>query len=274
MQKRTLLTSAAAMGLAALLAACGKSEPPSPASPAVAEPPAQQQSAPARMVIGLDDNFPPMGFRDANNDIVGFDIDMAREAAQRMGIEVEFKPIDWSAKEAELLGKRVDALWNGLTITEQRRQNIAFTAPYMENHQIIVVRADSDIADKAALAGKVVGAQEGSSAVDAIEKEAAVRASFQDLKTFGDNITALMDLSAGRLDAVVLDEVVGRYQVAKKPDDYKVLEDNFGTEEYGVGLRKDDTEALAKLDAALAAMKQDGTAATLSTKWFGKDVTK
>jgi len=278
MKKRTLLSTAAAAALSALLAACGKTEPPA-ANTAASAPQAEPQAAqpappPARLVIGLDDNFPPMGFRDENNEIVGFDIDMAREAAQRMALQVEFKAIDWSAKEAELLGKRVDALWNGLTITEERRQNIAFTAPYMENHQIIVVRADSDIADKAALAGKVIGAQEGSSAVDAIKKEETVAASLADLKTFGDNITALMDLSAGRLDAVVLDEVVGRYQVAKKPDDYKVLEDNFGTEEYGVGLRKDDGETLAQLDAALAAMKQDGTAARLATKWFGKDVTK
>src|SRR5256885_16762810 len=80
-------------------------------------------------------------------------------------VEVDFKPIDWSAKEAELVGKRVDALWNGLTITEERKKNIAFTAPYMENHQIIIVRANSDIKDKAGLAGKVVGAQDGSSEI-------------------------------------------------------------------------------------------------------------
>lgn len=133
MQKRTLLASVA---LAALLAACGKTEPAASTAPAAAPAPA----AVVKLVVGLDDNFPPMGFRDEKNELVGFDIDMAREAAKRAGLEVEFKPIDWSAKEAELSGKRVDALWNGLTITEERKQNIAFTAPYMENHQIIVVR--------------------------------------------------------------------------------------------------------------------------------------
>ncbi|KAG1530578.1 hypothetical protein G6F50_017222 [Rhizopus delemar] len=80
-----------------------------------------------------------MGFRDASNQIVGFGIDMAKEASKRLGIEVEFKPIDWSAKEAELNGRRVDVLWNGLTITEERKKNISFTAPYMANHQIIIV---------------------------------------------------------------------------------------------------------------------------------------
>ena len=180
MQKRTLLASVA---LAALLAACGKTEPAASTAPAAA--PAPAPAAVVNLVVGL----------------VGFDIDMAREAAKRAGLEVEFKPIDWSAKEAELSGKRVDALWNGLTITEERKQNIAFTAPYMENHQIIVVPANSEIKTKADLAGKVVGAQEGSSAVDAIKKEEAVFNSFKELKTFGDNVAALMDLTTGRLEA-------------------------------------------------------------------------
>ena len=260
-------TAAAALVLlGALLAGCSKTETPAPA--------AATPAAVTKIVVGLDDNFPPMGFRDEKNELVGFDIDMAKEAAKRLGLEVSFKPIDWSAKEAELSGKRVDALWNGLTITEERKQNIAFTAPYMENHQIIVVPAGSAIQTKVDLAGKVVGAQEGSSAVDAIKKDGAVFQSFKEFKTFGDNVTALMDLSTGRLQAVVVDEVVGRYYVAKKPEAYAVLDDHFGTEEYGVGLRKDDAELLGKLDKALADMKADGAAAKIAQQWFGKNIIK
>ncbi|HNK54426.1 MAG TPA: amino acid ABC transporter substrate-binding protein, partial [Ottowia sp.] len=207
--RRLLLASAAAT---ALLWGCSKTETPAPAAPEPAAPAAATAPGlPARIVIGLDDNFPPMGFRDDKNQLVGFDIDLAREAGKRLGIEVEFKPIDWNAKEAELSGKRVDVLWNGLTITEERKKNIAFTAPYMQNHQIVVVKADAAIKAKADLAGKVVGVQDGSSAVEAIEKDAATAQSFKQLKKYGDNVTALMDLSAGRVDAVVLDEVVGRY---------------------------------------------------------------
>ena len=261
------IAAVALLTLGAVLAGCSKQEP---AAPAAAPAPA----AVTQIVVGLDDNFPPMGFRNEKNELVGFDIDMAREAAKRLGLEVQFKPIDWSAKEAELSGKRVDALWNGLTITEERKQNIAFTAPYMENHQIIVVPAGSAIQTKADLAGKVVGAQEGSSAVDAIKKDGAVFQSFKEFKTFGDNVTALMDLSAGRLQAVVVDEVVGRYYVAKKPEAYAVLDDHFGTEEYGVGLRKDDAELLGKLDKALADMKADGAAAKIAQQWFGKNIIK
>jgi len=252
-----------------VLVGCGKKEEPA-AAPAAAPAPVAAKS----IVIGLDDNFPPMGFRNDKNELVGFDIDLAKEAGKRLGMEVTFKPIDWNAKEAELNGKRIDVLWNGLTITEERKANILFTKPYLENRQIIIVTEKSPITAKAQLAGKVVGVQDGSSAVDAVQKDAATAKSIKELKKFGDNVAALMDLSAGRLDALVVDEIVGRYYTAKKPGEYRVLEDNLGTEDYGVGTRKDDTELAAKLDQALDAMKADGAAAKISTDWFGKDIVK
>lgn len=263
--KKTVSILLASLAAATLFTACGKK----PEAPAAAAPAAAQA-----IVIGLDDNFPPMGFRDDKGELVGFDIDLAREAGKRIGVEVQFKPIDWSAKEAELTGKRVDVLWNGLTITEERKANILFTTPYLENHQIIVVTDKSPVTTKAQLAGKVVGVQDGSSAVDAIQKDTETAKSIKEIKKFGDNVTALMDLSAGRLDALVVDEVVGRYYTAKKPGEYRVLDENFGTEDYGVGTRKDDTELMAKLQKAMDEMKADGAAATISTKWFGKDIVK
>lgn len=264
-QRASLLLAAFAASV--LLVGCGKQEAPA-SSAAPAKP-----VAVAKIVVGLDDHFPPMGFRDEKNALVGFDIDLAREAAKRLGAEVEFKPIDWNAKEAELNGKRVDILWNGLTITEQRKANIAFTTPYLENRQIVVVTGNSPVKTKADLAGKVVGVQEGSSAVEAVEKDAAGK-TLKELKKFGDNVTALMDLTAGRLDALVVDEVVGRYYTAKKPGEYLVLDDHFGTEEYGVGVRKDDAELLGKIQKAMDDMKQDGAAARISTQWFGKNIVK
>ena len=267
MKKTSLLLVALMAG--AFMIGCGKKE--EPAKPAAAPAPAP---AAAAIVVGLDDHFPPMGFRDEKNEIVGFDIDLAKEAAKRLGVQVTFKPIDWSAKEAELSGKRIDVLWNGLTITEERKANILFTKPYLENRQIVVVTEKSPIKTKAELKGKVVGVQDGSSAVDAVNKDAEAAKSLKELKKFSDNVTALMDLSAGRLDAIVVDEIVGRYYVAKKPGEYRVLEENFGTEDFGVGTRKDDAELMGKIDKALDDMKADGTAATISTKWFGKDILK
>lgn len=227
-----------------------------------------------KLVVGLDDNFPPMGFRDDKNTIVGFDVDMAKEAAKRLGMEVEFKPIDWNSKEAELSSKRIDMLWNGLTITEKRKQNILFSSPYMENRQIIIVAAGSAIKSKADLADKIVGAQDGSSSVEAVEKDADTLKSFKEFKKFPDNVAALMDLKTGRLDAVVVDEIVGRYYTSKKSGEYAILTEHFGSEEYGVGLRKEDKELQTKLQKALDDMKKDGTSANISKKWFDADIVK
>ena len=272
MQRRafTSLSAFSLLAAAGVLAGCGKQQGAAPAaSGASGAAPAGAADAghAGKFVIGLDDNFPPMGFRNDKQELVGYDIDMAREAARRMGMEADFKPIDWSAKEAELNGRRVDALWNGMTITEERKKNVAFTRPYMENRQVIGVTAASPIHAKADLAGKVVGVQDGSSAVEAVAKDPVSR-QMKEIKKFGDNVAALMDLTTGRLDAVVVDEVVGRYYTSRKAGQYRILSDNFGSEEYGVGLRKDDKALLAKLDAALDAMKADGTAQKIAAKWF------
>ena len=267
MKKQISVLVIALMAAAFIFGCAKKEEAPAPAA-------APAPAPVAAIVVGLDDNFPPMGFRDEKNTLVGFDIDLATEAGKRLGAEVTFKPIDWNAKEAELNGKRVDVLWNGLTITEERKANILFTTPYLENRQIIVVLDKSPIKTKAELAGTVVGVQDGSSAVEAIQKDEATVKSIKELKKFSDNVTALMDLSAGRLDAMVVDEVVGRYYTAKKPGEYRVLDENFGTEDYGVGMRKDDTELMNKIQKAMDDMKKDGSAAAISTKWFGKDIIK
>ncbi|WP_434511156.1 transporter substrate-binding domain-containing protein [Desulfitobacterium sp. AusDCA] len=248
-----------------LLAGCGSTNAGTTAT---------TSDAPQKIVVGLDDNFPPMGFRDEKNNLVGFDIDLATEAAKRLGMQVEFKPIDWNSKEVELNSKKIDVLWNGLTITEERKKNIAFTKAYMENRQIIVVLPNSNIKTKANLAGKTVGVQDGSSSVDALNNDAATLKTFKELKKYSDNVNALLDLKAGRVDAVVVDEIVGRYYTNKKPGEYTILSDNFGSEEYGVGLRKEDTQLLEKIQKALDDMKKDGKAAEISQKWFGENIVK
>jgi len=226
-------------------------------------------------IVGLDDAFPPMGFRDENNEIVGFDIDLAKEAASRLGVEVKFQPISWDAKGEELNSGNIDVIWNGFTITEERKKEFLFTKPYIADRQIIVVRPDSPIATKADLAGKEVGIQAGSSAVEAVMADEATYETIKyTLREFDTNDMALRDLAGGGLDAVVVDEVVGRYYISKHPGEYKVLEENFGMEEFGVGLRLTDKAFHAELDRVLDEMKADGTASDISMKWFGEDIIK
>ena len=130
-----------------------------------------------------------MGFRDANNQIVGFDIDMA-EASKRLGMEVEFKPIDWSAKEAELNGKRVDVLWNGLTITEERKKNISFTAPHGQppDH-----RGRHGLAHRSRPTWPARSSARRTAAAPPTPSPDPVAGSIKEVKKFGDNVTALMD---------------------------------------------------------------------------------
>lgn len=224
-----------------------------------------------KFIVGLDDSFPPMGFRDENNEIVGVDIDLAKEVAKRLNMEFVAQPIDWDSKELELKNGNVSCIWNGMTITDERKEAMLISDPYMANNQIIVVAPGSDITSSADLAGKVVGLQKGSSAVAALDKT-EVRAQIKEVVEYTDNVLALTDLKVGRTDAVVVDEVVGRYYVAKAADDYVVLEESLAPEEYGIGFDKGNTELCEKVNKALKEMKEDGTTAKISEKWFGKDI--
>ncbi|MBR1696299.1 MAG: transporter substrate-binding domain-containing protein, partial [Selenomonas sp.] len=140
-----------------------------------------------KIVVGLDDNFPPMGFKNESNEIVGFDIDLAKEASKRLGREVEFKAIDWSSKEAELKSGRVDILWNGLDITEKRKENMLFSDPYMDNRQIIFVKkGNKDITDEASMAGKVIGTQSASSAEEYMDSNSFFKEKVKEVKKYSD----------------------------------------------------------------------------------------
>ncbi|WP_188397774.1 amino acid ABC transporter substrate-binding protein [Sporomusa sp. GT1] len=228
-----------------------------------------------KIVIGLDDSFPPMGFRDDKNNIVGFDIDMAKEVSKRLKLDVEFKAIDWSTKESELNGKRIDALWNGMNITEERKKNVLFSDPYMESKQLIFVLTGSPIKSSADLAGKVVGVQQSSIGDEVVTKDDQLKASLKDFKKYPDCISAFMDLKSGRLDAVVTDEILGRYYMSKEMGQYVVIEKPLGeVGNYGVGFRKEDKELRDKVQTVLNEMKKDGTSAQISQKWFGADIVK
>lgn len=225
-----------------------------------------------KIIIGLDDQFPPMGFRDDNNQIVGFDIDLAKAAGEKMGCEVEFQPIDWDSKELELNTDKINLIWNGFSITDERLANMEFTKPYLNNRQIIVVKSDSDIKSKADLEGKNVGVQDGSSAVDAVNAD-EIHTKFASMPTYKTNILAFTDLETGRVDAVVADEIVARYYLAQNKDkNFKVLDDDFGSETYGIAAKKGNTELIDKLQKALNELSADGTAAEISEKWFGEDI--
>ena len=228
------------------------------------------------IIVGLDDAFAPMGFKNESGEIIGFDVDLAKEVGQRLDKEVIFQPIDWSMKESELNSGNIDFIWNGYTITEERKEKVDFSEAYLNNKQVIVTLATADINAKSDLAGKKVGAQSESSAIEAMEKDMELYESFNggEAITFEDNNQALMDLEAGRIDAVVADEILVKYYIKLKGEDkFKVLTEDFGSEEYGVGIRKGDIETVKAVNNAFEEIKKDGKMAEISQKWFGEDIT-
>lgn len=224
-----------------------------------------------KLVIGMDDTFAPMGFRDEKNELAGFDVDLAKAIGEKLQVEIIFQPIDWSMKESELNAGNIDCIWNGYSITEKRQEMVDFTTPYLKNRQVIITLADTEINSKSDLESKVVSVQKESSALEAVTNESGIKDTLKELITFDTNIDCFMDLEAKRSDAIVCDEVLARYVIKQRgAEKYKILEEDFGEEEYGIGLRKDDDELLGKINKALEECMDDGTYDEIINRWFAE----
>lgn len=267
MKKKLLMTIAAS----AFLAACGNG---STQGEDAATESGQAAGEKSTYIVGLDDTFAPMSFKNSEGEIVGFDVDLAKGVGEILDVEFVFQPIDWVMKETELNAGNIDLIWNGYSITEERQEKVLFSEPYLDNKQIIIVAADSDIETKENLAGKVVATQQASATLDALESdETGIVEQFDGgepilYPTFVD---VFNDLDSGRSQAMVVDEVLGRYLMKQRGQEkYKVLEDNFGEEEYGVGMRKEDTQLKEDLDNALQEMRDNGTYQEIYDTWFAE----
>ena len=258
-----LLTVALA---ASMLVGCGKKEEKTKTDNSLKDVKSKKE-----LVLGLDSSFPPMGFTDKNDNIVGFDVDLAKEVAKRMGVKLKLQPINWNSKEQELDTKNVDCLWNGLTYSKKRAEKMLCSESYMDNHQVLIVPANSKIKSlKDIKKDTKVGIQSGSTAADAVDSVKELKNAKTQL--FGDNVQILNDLGHG-LDAAVLDEVVAKYYTKKDSGKYKVLKDSVAKEKYVIGFRKDDKALCKEVIKQLKAMANDGTLKKISTKWFDEDIT-
>ncbi len=222
--------------------------------------------------VGFDQDFPPMGFVGDDGEFTGFDLELAAEVANRMGLKLELQPIAWDAKDMELESGNIDCIWNGFTING-REDSYTWTDPYMSNNQVFVVKADSGIQTLDDLNGKTVSVQADSSAEAALADMPELVDSFGDYIKADNYNTALMDLESGAVDAVAMDETVARYQIEKRDAGFLVLEETVAAEEYGVGFLLGNEELRDQVQQMLEEMAADGTLEKISTKWFGKDVT-
>ncbi|MCF0241231.1 MAG: amino acid ABC transporter substrate-binding protein [Treponema sp.] len=223
-------------------------------------------------VLGLDASFPPLGYTDDDGTIIGYDIDLAKEVAKRLGVEFKAQPIDWDAKEMELNTKKIDCIWNGFTITEERKEALSFSPAYLNNEQVLIVRADSGIKTLADMKGKIAGLQSGSSAQEAVEGNKTFASSLKDTIYYKENVTALNDLTIGGVDGVVMDSVVGAYSIKTTGKNLVIVSEPLSNEEYGIGFRKNEPELRDAVWNILKEMAQDGTVASISEKWFGSDI--
>ena len=225
-----------------------------------------------KLVVGLDDAFPPFGFRNDKNELVGFDIDLGEALAEKLGLKIEWQPSEWSGIIPSLKTKKFDAIWSGMSVTEKRLEEVNFTTPYIGSAQVIILATDNDeIKSREDLAGKVVGTQLGSTGEVACERELV---DLKDLKTFDVFTEAINDLKTGRLNAVVIDDITARYYLKQQPDVFKVLDDILSYEPMAIAVRKEDADLLEALNKAIESMVDDGTYKAISEQWFGEDMSK
>ena len=224
------------------------------------------------LTVGFDAEYPPFGYMDESGEYVGFDLDVAQKVCDNLGWELVKKPINWDSKDMELNSGNIDCIWNGFTMNG-REDDYEWSKPYMKNNQVFVVRGDSDINSEADLAGKNVEVQTDSSAEAALNDNSELTSTFGSLTPVADYNTAFMDLESGAVDAIAMDDVVASYQITSRKADFKVLDDVIAAEEYGIGFKKGNTGLRDKVQATLEEMAADGTAAKISEKWFGKDIT-
>lgn len=280
--KKRFVSAALAAVMALSMTACGSSNSAAETTAAdieAAESQAEETTAEeakttdgGTLIVGFDQDFPPMGFVGDDGEYTGFDLELAQEVAKRLGLEYKAQPIAWDSKDMELESGNIDCIWNGFTMTG-REDDYTWTEPYMANQQVFVVANDSDISSQADLAGKIVEVQADSSAEAALKEAPELTATFKELLTTADYNTAFMDLEQGAVDAIAMDVIVAGYQIQQRNADFKILDDSLSEEEYGVGFKKGNTELRDKVQSTLEEMAEDGTLQEVSEKWFSKDVT-
>ena len=282
MRKRMLSAAMAGM-MVVSMTACGGSKPAETTAAATeAETSAEESTAEettaeaadeagelgGTFTVGFDQDFPPMGFVGDDGEYTGFDLELAKEVADRLGLEFVPQPIAWDAKDMELSSGTIDCIWNGFTMNG-REDAYTWSEPYMDNSQVFVVAADSGISSLADLAGKVVEVQTDSSAEAALKEDdnKELKDSFKELVVVSDYNTAFMNLDSNAVEAIAMDIGVAKYQMESRDGKYKILDDVLSAEQYAVGFAKNNTELRDKVQKTLDEMREDGKFAEIAEKW-------
>lgn len=229
------------------------------------------------ITIGFDNTFVPMGFKDKSGKTTGFDIDLANAVFSEYGIKVKWQPINWDLKETELKNGKIDLIWNGYSITNERKEKVSFSNTYMKNEQVLVTKKTSNITSFSEMNGKTLGAQSGSSGYDTfisnptILKDIVKDKEATQYETF---TQALIDLKNNRIDGLLIDKVYANYYLEKEGilNQYNIIKSDYPGEDFAVGARKSDKILINKIDKAFKKQYQTGKFQEISNKWFGEDI--
>ena len=225
------------------------------------------------LIVGLDDTFAPMGFRDESGELVGFDIDLATAVGEVLGVKVTFQPIDWDAKELELEAKNIDCIWNGMSATEERQESMALTKKYLNNRIIVMtLNPDINITEEEQLVDYTIGTQVDSAALEAMQAAENFDLYSANVSEFPTYDEAIMALQGGRVDVIVVDQVLGEYKNSKLEEKMSVCDFDFGDDFYAIGCRKGETDLADKISEAIGTLIDNGKAEEISDKWFGKNI--
>lgn len=224
-----------------------------------------------KLTVGVDDSYPPMEFRDANNKLVGFDVDLGDAVGKKLGVKTEYITNDFNGMVLALGSSKFNVIISAMSITDARKKSINFSNSYVMGGQVAIIKqGNTKIKKIDDLKGKIVSCQLGSTG----DTAATAMKGLKEVKRYDKITDAYQDLSIGRVDAVVMDAQVGQYYVAKKPGKYKVLSEQISKEPIGIGFKKQDKELQAAVQKALNELKADGTLSKFSQKWFGFDAYK
>ncbi len=264
--------------LGVLLAGCAQQEKPAATSTPTPTPEKTAEKKdelklvkPGKLTVGSDVAYPPFEYTNqTTGEYEGFDIDLAKELAERLGLELEVINTAWDGIIPGLLAHKYDVIISAMTITEERAKQVSFSDPYFEAKQVILAKKGSGIKGVEDLAGKKVGVQLGTTGDFAAQKLIENGIKFELVK-YEDTPSALMAIEKGDIDAAIIDNFVAYLAQKNNPDVFEVIEDKtFEPEYYGIAVNKDNPALLEAINKALKEMKEDGTYDKIYQKWFGE----
>lgn len=219
--------------------------------------------------------FEPMNYYDENGELTGFETEFTKAVCEKLGVEAKFQEIEWDKKEIELNAKTIDAIWNGLTVTEERKENMGFSKSYVRNKQVVVIKADNKdkYTDEASMAGASCAAESGSAGQTDIETSSVL--SQNEFVGASAQKDVLLEVKAGTVELGVLDYVMAKASIGEGTDysDLMIVEGvELAPEEYAIGMRKGDTETIEKVNGAIDELVADGTLKALAEKYGLADV--